>query len=73
MTVPELGGSRPDRIATLSGPQERDLRRTVQQIVDTVPLVPLVRAVLRDPQLVEQLVEVPTIVSLAAATYGAER
>ena len=88
---------------TLSGPQERDLRRTVQQIVD-VPLVPLlddpvpqmveqlpdvlrffdlllpvpeqvievpkillddvpVRAVLRDPQLVEQLVEVPTIVS----------
>ena len=84
--------------------QERDLRRTVQQIVDTVPLVPLlddpvpqmveqlpdvlrffdlllpipeqvievpkillddvpVRAVLRDPQLVEQLVEVPTIVS----------
>ena len=94
----------PDRIATLSGPQERDLRRTVQQIVDTVPLVPLlddpmpqmveqlpdvmrffdmllpvpeqvievpkillddvpVRAVLRDPQLVEQLVEVPTIVS----------
>ena len=99
----EPGGSRPDRMPTLSGPQERDLRRTVQQIVD-VPLVPLlddpvpqmveqlpdvlrffdlllpvpeqvievpkillddvpVRAVLRDPQLVEQLVEVPTIVS----------
>ena len=34
-------GSRLDRIASLSGPQERDLRRTVQQNVDTVPLVPL--------------------------------
>ena len=102
----EPGGSRPDRMPTLSGPQERDLRRTVQQIVD-VPLVPLlddpvpqiveqlpdvlrffdlllpvpeqvievpkillndvpVRAVLRDPQLVEHLVEVPTTVSYAA-------
>ena len=102
----EPGGSRPDRMPTLSGPQERDLRRTVQQIVD-VPLVPLlddpvpqmveqlpdvlrffdlllpvpeqvievpkillndvpVRAVLRNPQLVEQLVEVPTVVSYSS-------
>ena len=96
--------SRPDRIATLSGPQERDLRRTLEQIVDAVPLVPLLddpvpqmveqlpdvmrffdfllpvpeqvievpkillddvpmRTVVRDTQLAEQLVEVPTIVS----------
>ena len=102
----EPGRSRPDRMPTLSGPQERDLRRTVQQIVD-VPLVPLlddpvpqmveqlpdvlrffdlllpvpeqvievpkillgdvpVRSVLRDPQLVEQLVEVPTVVSYSS-------
>ena len=100
----EPGGSLPDRIATLSAPQERDLRRTEQQIVDAVPLVPFLddlapqmveqlpdvlqffdalmpvpeqvfevpkmlpkdvpfRAVLRDPHLAEQLVEVPTIVS----------
>ena len=100
----EPGGSRPDRIATLSGPQERDLRRTVQQIVDAVPLLPLLddpvpqiikqlpnimhffdfllpvpeqvievpkillddvpmRTAVRDTQLVEQLVEVPTIIS----------
>ena len=93
-----------DRIATLSVTQERDLRRTVQQIVDAVPLVPFLddpapqmveqlpdvlqffdalmpapeqvievpkillddvpmRAGLRDTQLVEHLVEVPTIVS----------
>ena len=52
-SVPELGGSRPDLIDTLSGPQERDLRRTMEQIVDAVPLVPL----LDDPvvQMVEQL------------------
>ena len=30
----ELCGTRPDRIPTLSGPQERVVRRTVQQIVD---------------------------------------
>ena len=94
----------PDRIATLSRPQERDLRRTVEQIVDAVPLVPLLddpvsqmveqlpdvmrffdfllpvpeqvievpkillddvpmRTGVRDTQLAEQLVEVPTIVS----------
>ena len=51
--VPAALGSRPDRIATLSGPQERDLRRTVQQIVDAVPLVPLLDDPV--PQMVEQL------------------
>ena len=57
----EPGGTRPDRIATLSGPQEWAQLRTVQQIVDPVPLLPT----LDDPapQMVGQLVEVPTIVS----------
>ena len=55
-SVPELGGSRPDRIATLSGPQERDLRRTLEQIVDAVPLVPLLDDPV--PQTVEQLQDV---------------
>ena len=39
-SAPEVWGSRPDRIAGVR-PQERDLRRTVEQIVDAVPLVPL--------------------------------
>ena len=52
----EHGGSRPDRIATLSAPQERDLRRTVQQIVDAVLLVPLLDDPV--PQMVEQLPDV---------------
>ena len=52
-SVLELGGSRRDRIATLSGPQERDLRRTVEQIVDAVPLVPLLDDPV--PQTVKQL------------------
>ena len=101
---PPAAGCRPDRIATLSGPQERDLRRTVEQIVDAVRLVHLLddpvpemvdqlpdvmrffdfllpvpeqvievpkillddvpmRTAVRDTQLAEQLVEVPTIVS----------
>ena len=55
-SVPELGGSRPDRIATLSSPQARDLRRTVEQIVDAVPLVPLLDDLV--PQTVEQLQDV---------------
>ena len=99
----EPGGSGQDRIATLSVPQERDLLRTVQQIVDAVPLVPQMveclpdvlqffdalipdpdqeievpkilsedvplRAVLRDTQLVGQLVEVPTILSCASLLF----
>ena len=61
-SVPELGGSRPDIIDTLSGPQERDLRRTVEQIVDAVPLVPLLDDPV--PQTVEQL---PNLVQFFAA------
>ena len=100
----EPGGARPDRMPSLSGPQERVQRRTVQQIVDPVPLLPTLddpapqmveqlpdilhflralspdperavevpkilpvdvplRTSVREPQLVEQLFEVPTIVS----------
>ena len=101
--VPAADGSRPDRLSDVSGPQERAQRRTVQQIVDPVPLptlddpapqmvgqllnlahfldMPLpdpeqvievpkissddvpMRALVRETQLAEQLVEVPTIVS----------
>ena len=42
--------------------QERVQQRTVEQIVDPAPLVPLLYDVV--PQMVEQLVEAPTIVSL---------
>ena len=49
-------GSRPDRNATLSDVQELDLRRTVQQIVDAVPLVPLLDDPV--PQMVELLPDV---------------
>ena len=103
----EPGGSRPDRMLTLSRPQKRVLRRTVQQIVDTVPSLPTLddpvqqmenrlvemcrkldilileqaievpkisssshlscrRRVLRLPQTAEQLMEVPTIVSVSS-------
>ena len=97
----EPGGSWPDRMPTLSGPQAQVPRHTVQQFVDAVPLclfstilcrrwwqdimrffdtllpdpeqvvevpkillddVPM-RTAVRDKQLAEQLVEVPTIVS----------
>ena len=49
----EPGGTRPDWIATLSGPQERVQRRTVQQTVDAVPLVPFLDDLA--PQMVELL------------------
>ena len=45
-------------------PQERVQQRTVEQIVDPVPLVPLLHDDV--PQLVEQLVEVPTTVSYSS-------
>ena len=54
-SVPELVLSRPDKIATLSGPQERVQRRTMQQIVDVAPLPYLDDPM---PQMVEQSVEV---------------
>ena len=52
----EPGGARLDRMPSLSGPQERVQRRTVQQNVDPVPLLPT----LDDPapQMVEQLPDV---------------
>ena len=54
--VPAARGSRPDRLLDVSGPQERVQRRTVEQIVDPVPEVPLLDAPV--PQTVDQLVEV---------------
>ena len=99
---------------SLCGPQERVQRRTVQQIVDPVPLIPTLddaapqmveqlpdilhflralsldleqaievpkilpvdvpmRTAVRDTQLAEQLVEVPTIVSLSSLQRIAEQ
>ena len=37
-------GSRPDRLLDVSGPQERVQRRIMEQIVDCVPVVPLLDA-----------------------------
>ena len=56
--VPAVGGSRPDRLPDVSGPQERVQRRTVQQIVDYLPL-----PILDDlaPQMVGQVIEMPKI------------
>ena len=48
-------GSRPDRLAGVR-PQERVLRRTVQQIVDPVPSLPTL--VDPAPQMVEQLLDI---------------
>ena len=38
--VPAAGGSKPDRLAPVSGPQERVLRHFVQQLVEPVRGVP---------------------------------
>ena len=94
--VPAAGGSRPDRLPDVSGPQERVQRRTVQQIVDypSLPIlddpeplmvgqvieVPKIQRSscwsyrrfvdsLRQPQTVEQLVEVPTTVSFPMIAF----
>ena len=53
--VPAVGGSRPDRVSDVSGPQERVQRRIVQQTIDVVPL-PMLDAPV--PQMVGQLAEV---------------
>ena len=53
--VPAVGGSRPDRVSDVSGPQERVQRRIVQQTIDVVPLPTLDAPV---PQMVGQLAEV---------------
>ena len=55
-SVPELGGTRPDRLSAVSGPQERVPRRIVEQIVDIVPVVPLLHV--PEPQTVDSVVEV---------------
>ena len=51
-----LGGSRPDRLPNVSGPQGRVPRRIVEQIVDSAPVVPLLHA--PEPQLVDSAGEV---------------
>ena len=55
-SVPELGGSRPDRLPAVSGPQERVVRRIVERIDDSASVVPLLRA--HVPQTVDSVVEV---------------
>ena len=49
-------GSRPDRLFAVSGPQERVLRHTVEQMGDCVPVVPSL--VVLVPQMVDQPVVV---------------
>ena len=53
---PAAGGSRPDGLAPVSGPQKRVLWHTVEQLADCVPVVPLIDALV--PQSVDQLVDV---------------
>ena len=38
-SVPELGGSRPDQLHAVSGPQERVQRHTVRQMADSAPVL----------------------------------
>ena len=59
----ELGGSRPDRLISVSGPQEWVQRHTVEQIIDTFAPVPMLGALVL---LVEQLVEVLKIADTLA-------
>ena len=54
--MPATTNSRPDRLLDVSGPQEQVQRRTMEQIVDCVPVVPLLDVPV--PQMVDQLVEV---------------
>ena len=60
-SVPERGGSRPDRLLSVSGPQERVQRHTVEQNIDTFAAVPMLDAPV---PLVGQLVEVLKIVDM---------
>ena len=54
--VPAVGGSRPDRLPDVSGPQERVQRRTVQQTIDIIVPLPMLDAPV--PQTVVHLEEV---------------
>ena len=56
-SVPELGGSRPDRLHEVR-PQEQVLRHTVEQLGDVAPGLPALDVLV--PQMVDKLVEVPT-------------
>ena len=56
VSVPELGGSRPDRLFAVSGPQERVQRHTVEQMADSAPVLPMLDAPV--PLMVEQPVQV---------------
>ena len=57
-SVPELGGSRLDRLSGVR-PQERVPRRIVEQIVDSAPVLPLLHD--PEPQLVDSVEEVRKI------------
>ena len=76
--VPAAGGSWPDRLLDVSGPQERVLRRTVEQIVEPVRGVPVLDALVSQMVdqaaevvrffvsllvVAEQVIEVPTVIS----------
>ena len=54
--MPAAGGSRPDMLAPVSGPQERVQRHFVEQLVEPVREVPVLDAPV--PQMVDQLVDV---------------
>ena len=41
---PPAAGSRPDRLSAVSGPQERVLRHTVEQMADSTQVVPMLQA-----------------------------
>ena len=61
--VPVAGGSRPDRLLNVSGPQERVLRRTVEQLIDSALVVPLLDVLV--PQTVDWLEDVLKIVDIS--------
>ena len=71
--MPVAGGSRPDRLAHVAGPQERVQRHIVEQLVDSVPGLLLCRrwnSWWKSSRVAEQLVDVPigTTVASAGAT-----
>ena len=65
----ELGGTRSDRLAGVR-PQVRVLQRTVEQIVDPMPVVQQLHDV--EPQMEEQLVDVLSFYDLQVHEQGIE-